>query len=96
MIAVADRVKPAKYGRLLAEAMLVTIRSEAQYERALKAVNSPMSKPESKLTRKEDKILRHQSRSLFNVGLGGPEVLEKQRLEFLPCCCFITPQSDSF
>ncbi len=57
MIAVADRVKPAKYGRLLAEALPVTIRSEAQYERALKVVDSLMSKAESKLTREEDTLL---------------------------------------
>lgn len=57
MIAVADRVKPAKYGQLLAAALPVTIRSEAEYGRALEAVNSLMSKAESKLTREEDALL---------------------------------------
>ena len=57
MIAVANNLKPGKYGQLLAEALPITIRGEAEYERALEAVNSLMSKPESKLTREEDALL---------------------------------------
>lgn len=57
MIAVANNVRPAKYGQLLAEALPVAIHNEAEYERALEAVNSLMSKPESKLTREEDALL---------------------------------------
>jgi HTH-type transcriptional regulator/antitoxin HigA len=57
MIAVANKVNPAKYGRLLTETLPVTIRSEAEYERALEAVNALMSKPESGLTPEEDALL---------------------------------------
>jgi len=52
-----SKVNPAKYGRLLAETLPVTIRTEAEYDRALEAVNALMSNPESELTPEEDALL---------------------------------------
>ncbi len=57
MIVAANKVNPTKYGRLLAEALPATIRTEAEYKRALEAVNTLMSKPESVLTREEGMLL---------------------------------------
>ncbi|MCI0485081.1 MAG: hypothetical protein L0229_00495 [Blastocatellia bacterium] len=53
MIVAANRVNPARYGRLLAQALPATIRNEAEYERALETVNRLMSKPEAELTPEE-------------------------------------------
>lgn len=57
MIAVANKVNPAKYGQLLAETLPVTIRTEAEYERTLEALNALMSKPESQLTSEEESLI---------------------------------------
>jgi HTH-type transcriptional regulator/antitoxin HigA len=57
MIAVANNVRAMRYGQLLAEVLPITLHSEAEYERALEAVNSLMSKPENKMTREEDALL---------------------------------------